>query len=147
MGFMGSIYNMFNIRNNIIVYFKKKFWFSFFYYFYYNLDRRNYNNNEFFFIRRKIIFITMYMFIRLLHFYLCYFCLVRVILKFLPGIGKLIIVCISFYWSTKGIFILYFFYFLASVSFISQNIEERKKILAVYPVMLYFLYLNYYVLV
>ena len=73
--------------------------------------------------------------------------LVRVILKFLPGIGKLIIVCISFYWSTKGIFILYFFIFLASVSFISQNIEERKKILAVYPVMLYFLYLNYYVLV
>ena len=54
--------------------------------------------------------------------------LVRVILKFLPGIGKLIIVCISFYWSTKGIFILYFFIFLASVSFISQNIEERKKI-------------------
>ena len=39
--------------------------------------------------------------------------LVRVILKFLPGIGKLIIVCISFYWSTKGIFFLYFFYFFS----------------------------------
>jgi hypothetical protein len=39
-------------------------------------------------------------------------------------------------WSTK-----------ASVSFIAQNIPEKKKLLAVYPVMLFYLYLNYFILV
>ena len=73
----------------------------------------------------------------------------RVILKFLPSIGKIIIVFISFVWSTKGkkyIFFLYFF-FIASVPFIAENISDKKKMLAVYPVMLYFLYLNYFILV
>lgn len=62
--------------------------------------------------------------------------LTRVVLSFLPGIGKLVIVLISFLWSTK-----------ASVSFIAQNIPEKKKLLAVYPVMLFYLYLNYFILV
>ena len=73
----------------------------------------------------------------------------RIILKFLPSIGKIIIVFISFVWSTKGkkyIFFLYFF-FIASVPFIAENISDKKKMLAVYPVMLYFLYLNYFILV
>jgi hypothetical protein len=62
--------------------------------------------------------------------------LTRILLKFLPSIGKIVIVIISFLWSTK-----------ASIPFIAQNIEERKKLLVVYPVMLYFLYLNYFILV
>lgn len=75
----------------------------------------------------------------------------RVILKFLPSIGKIIIVAISFVWSTKGKFLLYllciFFLTIASVPFIAENITPKKKLLAVYPVMLYFLYLNYFILV
>ena len=60
----------------------------------------------------------------------------RVLLKYIPSFGKIIIVFISFVWSTK-----------ASVPFISENISQKKKLLAVYPVMLYFLYLNYFILV
>jgi len=75
----------------------------------------------------------------------------RVILEFLPSIGKLIIVFISFVWSTKGKYyfniIFYFINIIASVPFISENINPKKRLLAVYPVMLYFLYLNYFILV
>ena len=44
--------------------------------------------------------------------------LIRVILKFLPGIGKLIIVILSFYWSIKGNFYYFFIsFFLIFFSF------------------------------
>ena len=73
----------------------------------------------------------------------------RVILKFIPEVGKLCIVFISFIWSTKGksYYIYINFIFIASVPFIAENINPKKKLLAVYPVMLYFLYLNYFILV
>jgi protein YIPF6 len=80
--------------------------------------------------------------------------LVRVFFKFLPGIFKLFIVAFTFMWSTKGtkniINILIFFKIvniLASVPFIAENINPKKKLLAVYPVMLFFIYLNYFILV
>jgi hypothetical protein len=70
--------------------------------------------------------------------------LVRIFFIFIPGIMKLLIVSFTFIWSTRGkIFIL----LLASVPFISDNITPKKRLLAVYPVMLFFLYLNYFILV
>lgn len=60
----------------------------------------------------------------------------RILLKFLPLVAKFIIVLISLVWSIK-----------ASVPFISQNVSPKKRFLVVYPVMLYFLYLNYFILV
>jgi hypothetical protein len=62
--------------------------------------------------------------------------LVRLVLYWIPAIFKLFIVCLSFLWSTR-----------ASVPFIAQNINPKKKMLAVYPVMLFFVFLNYYILV
>jgi hypothetical protein len=35
---------------------------------------------------------------------------------------------------------------LASIGFLSQIIEEKKKILATYPIMLFYLFLSWFVL-
>jgi hypothetical protein len=52
--------------------------------------------------------------------------LIRVILKFLPGIGKLVIVIISFYWSIKGNFFIFFYIFSLTNLYIKLYIHNYK---------------------
>ena len=47
----------------------------------------------------------------------------RILLPFLPGVFKILIVKICFFWSVKGYPIIN----IASVPFIAQNINEKKN--------------------
>jgi hypothetical protein len=53
----------------------------------------------------------------------------------LPFIVKFIMIIIAFIWSS-----------LSSVAFMSSIIEEKRKLLAVYPVVLFYLFLSWFVL-
>lgn len=60
-------------------------------------------------------------------------------------ITKIILLSISFVWSTYGI--SYFIILLASVGFMEALVSEDKRILAVYPVFLFYLFLSWYCLI
>jgi hypothetical protein len=58
------------------------------------------------------------------------------ILKGIPVVFKLIIVAAGFSWAT-----------LCSVGFMAQLVPEDRKALAVYPVLLFYLFLGWFILI
>jgi hypothetical protein len=72
--------------------------------------------------------------------------LVALAKAYLPFAIKLILVAISFAWSTLC---MNYFYLtsLASVSFMSTLVNDERKILAVYPVFLFYLFLAWFSLI
>jgi len=76
--------------------------------------------------------------------------LVALTKPFLNFIIKLILVGLSFGWSTLCIYIIILRNFLkklASVGFMSTLVSEERKILAVYPVFLFYLFLAWFSLI
>lgn len=62
---------------------------------------------------------------------------------FIPLIFKIAISLAAFVWASLGI---YFIYYIASVGFMSQMVSEKKKLLANYPIFLFYLFLAWFVL-
>jgi hypothetical protein len=58
------------------------------------------------------------------------------LLKFLPGFLKLLIVGAGFGWAT-----------ISSVGFMGQLVPEKRQVLAEYPVILFYLFLGWFILV
>ena len=67
------------------------------------------------------------------------------VVHFLPLIIKIVICLAAFLWASLGILIIVIFN-LASVGFMSQMVTEKKKLLANYPIFLFYLFLAWFVL-
>ena len=71
---------------------------------------------------------------------------------------RLVIVSVGFVWSTRGNFIICFFrrlliinisfnLLIASVVFMSQLVPPKKKALTVYPVLLFYIFISWMILI
>ena len=58
----------------------------------------------------------------------------RIVLYFVPQYVKIIIAALAFFWSVK-----------ASTSFITSSISDKKRNLAIYPVLLFFLFVTWFI--
>ena len=61
----------------------------------------------------------------------------------LPSIFKLAVVGFSFVWASTCIY----WFILGSIAFVGEMIPERKRKLALYPIILFYLFLSWFVLV
>ena len=61
----------------------------------------------------------------------------------LPAVFKLVAVGFSFVWASSCILIL----IIGSIAFVGEMIPEKKRKLALYPIILFYLFLSWFVLV
>jgi len=72
--------------------------------------------------------------------------IVAILHNLLPFVVKLLLVLGCFGWSTFCKY-KYLFIIIASIGFMSSLVSEQKKVLAVYPVFLFYLFLAWFALV